>query len=162
MSECAHTFTGGNVCGRPRPCAVHEYPDEREAYLRSQLAEAQRERDEAQLSLERRCIELEGDQECIQHWADRCELLARERDEARDWVRKLTREERVLTCIYCGHAYLPGAPTHGAEVLTAHAMICKKHPLSIAVEALDRIRDNPLATVRATATDALAKIRGDQ
>lgn len=60
-----------------------------------------------------------------------------ERDEARDWVRKLTREERVLTCIYCGHAYPPGSPTHGAEVLTAHAMVCTRHPLATAVAALE-------------------------
>jgi hypothetical protein len=59
-----------------------------------------------------------------------------ERDEAREWVRKLTREERVLTCIYCGHAYPPGSPTHGAEVLTAHAATCEQHPLAAALKAL--------------------------
>ncbi len=41
-----------------------------------------------------------------------------ERDEARAWVRRLTADSRVLTCVYCGHAYPPGSPEHGAEVLT--------------------------------------------
>lgn len=52
-----------------------------------------------------------------------------ERDEARDWVRRLTAENRVLTCVYCGHAYPPGSPEHGAEVLTEHIKVCEKHPM---------------------------------
>ena len=35
---CTELFPGGNVCGRNRPCHVHEYPDQREDYLRRQLA----------------------------------------------------------------------------------------------------------------------------
>ncbi len=52
-----------------------------------------------------------------------------ERDEAREWVSRLTAEERVLTCVYCGHAYPPGSPEHGAEVLTEHIKVCEKHPI---------------------------------
>jgi hypothetical protein len=55
--------------------------------------------------------------------------LTRERDDARQWVRDLTSTERVLTCIYCGHAYPPGTPAHGTPVLTAHIEECEKHPL---------------------------------
>ncbi len=51
-----------------------------------------------------------------------------ERDEARDWVRRLTAAERTLTCVYCGHAYPPGTPAHGSDVLTAHIEMCEKHP----------------------------------
>lgn len=60
-------------------------------------------------------------------------------DEARSWVRRLTATERVLTCIYCGEAYPPGSPTHGAEVLTAHAEKCEKHPLRAAIAAKARM-----------------------
>lgn len=56
------------------------------------------------------------------------ELLA-ERNDARAWVRRLTATERVLTCVYCGKAYPPGAPDHSADVLTAHIRTCEKHPM---------------------------------
>ena len=65
--------------------------------------------------------------------------LRRERDEARELVRKLTAAERVLTCVYCGHAYPPGSPTHGAATLTEHIKVCEKHPLREALDALGRI-----------------------
>ncbi|XXX79265.1 hypothetical protein WMF30_10870 [Sorangium sp. So ce134] len=59
----------------------------------------------------------------------RAEQLEAERDEARAWVRRLTAAERVLTCVYCGQAYPPGTPDHGAGVLTAHVRVCEKHPM---------------------------------
>ena len=58
----------------------------------------------------------------------RIEALEHERDEAREWVRKMMRETQTLTCVYCGHAYPPGTPTHGSEVLTAHIEQCERHP----------------------------------
>lgn len=58
----------------------------------------------------------------------RIEALEYERDEAREWVRKMVRETQTLTCVYCGHAYPPGTPTHGSEVLTAHIEQCERHP----------------------------------
>lgn len=73
--------------------------------------------------------------------AERAETVARlsevatlkaERDEARAWVRRLTSTERILTCVYCGEAYQPGTPDHGADVLTAHIKVCPKHPLRAA------------------------------
>jgi len=63
---------------------------------------------------------------------DRIHELERERDEARDWVRRLTAETRVLTCVYCGHAYPPGTPEHGDARLTEHIAVCEKHPLRAA------------------------------
>jgi hypothetical protein len=75
------------------------------------------------------------------------ETLTVERDEAREWVRRITSEQNTLTCVYCGHAYPPGAPTHGAEVLTAHIEQCEKHPMhavkasaAAAEGALDQLR----------------------
>lgn len=65
--------------------------------------------------------------------------LTAERDEARAWVRRLTAIERVLTCVYCGEAYPPGAPDHGAEVLTAHVRTCAKHPLRAAEAEIERL-----------------------
>lgn len=52
-----------------------------------------------------------------------------ERDEAREWVERMQQEARVLTCVYCGHAYEPGTPTHGTQTLTDHIKVCEKHPL---------------------------------
>lgn len=181
MSECCKaTFLGGYVCGNNRPCHMHEYPDEREDYLRSQLAKAERDRnafDSARIALvaenERQAETIEelrkpiadvrvrgslrvmresflfrGDGaleesaqivcEALEKSAAAHEATKRERDEARDWVRKLTREYRVVTCIYCGHAYPSGSPTHGAEALKTHTMACEKHPLSTAIAALAR------------------------
>jgi hypothetical protein len=73
--------------------------------------------------------------------------LTRERDEARDWVRRLTRVDRVLTCVYCGQAYPPGSPDHGADVLTAHVRVCEKHPMREVETEAKRLRcdlDNAL------------------
>jgi len=57
------------------------------------------------------------------------EILTKERDEAREWVEKLQRTTQTLTCVYCGHAYPPGTPTHGSDELTAHIKVCTKHPM---------------------------------
>lgn len=43
-------------------------------------------------------------------------------------------KDRILTCVYCGHAYPPGSPAHGAKVLTEHIKVCPKHPLTKANE----------------------------
>ena len=56
-------------------------------------------------------------------------VLKNERDEARDWVRRLTAESRELTCAFCGVAYPPGTPASNHEALTAHVRICDRHPL---------------------------------
>ena len=43
----------------------------------------------------------------------------------------------IVTCVYCGHQYPEGTPTHQAEELTAHIKVCEKHPMR---EAEDRIK----------------------
>ena len=52
-----------------------------------------------------------------------------ERDEARAWVDRLTSEQRVLTCAFCGEAYPPGTPESNHVALTAHVKVCAKHPM---------------------------------
>lgn len=37
--------------------------------------------------------------------------------------------ERILTCVYCGHEYPQNTPTSNSEVLTEHIKICEKHPM---------------------------------
>jgi hypothetical protein len=54
----------------------------------------------------------------------------KEREEARDWVRRMHRETQVLTCVYCGKSYPPRTPASGSEALTAHIKVCPKHPLA--------------------------------
>ncbi len=46
----------------------------------------------------------------------------------------------TLTCIYCGHAYPPGTPSHGAQVLTDHIRVCEKHPMRALAEENDRLK----------------------
>ena len=60
---------------------------------------------------------------------DQAERLIKERDEAREWVKRLQRDTQTLTCVYCGQMYPPNTPTHGSEVLTEHIKVCEKHPL---------------------------------
>ena len=62
-----------------------------------------------------------------------------ERDEARDWVRRL-HHGNVLTCVYCGHAYPPGTPSANDEALRAHIAVCEKHPLRTAEAERDEAR----------------------
>ncbi len=86
--------------------------------------------------------------------------LARERDEAREWVQRLTSTERVLTCVYCGHAYPPGTPAHGSPVLTAHIAECEKHPmhaLAAAARHLARLMDTRKQTQ--ADQDAIDRVR---
>jgi len=66
--------------------------------------------------------------------------LKGERDEARDWVRRMHRETQVITCVYCGKAYPPGTPTSGAEALTEHIKTCPKHPLAAALAEVSRLK----------------------
>jgi hypothetical protein len=37
-------------------------------------------------------------------------------------------KERLLTCVFCGHAYEPGTPASNHESLRAHVAECQKHP----------------------------------
>jgi hypothetical protein len=66
-----------------------------------------------------------------------------ERDEAREWVRRLTQERRVLTCAFCGAEYPPGTPESNHAALTAHVRVCPKHPM----REVERERDAALNRV---------------
>ncbi len=48
----------------------------------------------------------------------------------------------TLTCVYCGTAYPPGSPTHGAAVLTEHIKVCEKHPLREAEAKLKELHES--------------------
>lgn len=63
-----------------------------------------------------------------------------ETEEARDWVRRLTAAERLLTCAFCGEAYPPGTPTDNHEALTAHVRVCAKHPMREVERERDEMR----------------------
>jgi len=49
------------------------------------------------------------------------------------------REEAVVTCVYCGHAYPPGSPTHGAQLLKDHIAACEKHPMREVIAERDEL-----------------------
>ena len=68
------------------------------------------------------------------------EQLTAERDEAREWVRRLQQTTQTLTCVYCGKEYPPGSPTHGSEVLTEHIRQCDKHPMRAVEQSRDKLR----------------------
>lgn len=49
-------------------------------------------------------------------------------------------ENPVVTCVYCGHTYPDGTPTHQAELLTEHIKVCEKHPLREAEGKITKLR----------------------
>lgn len=59
--------------------------------------------------------------------------------EERDRLIKILNTQNTLTCVYCGHAYPPGTPTHGSQVLTEHIKVCPKHPLRAAHDLIRRL-----------------------
>ncbi|MHC4644201.1 MAG: hypothetical protein ACYTBJ_01770 [Planctomycetota bacterium] len=64
--------------------------------------------------------------------------LEAERDEARDWVRRMHNDRQVLTCAFCGQAYPPGTAASSDDALAAHIRVCPKHPMR---EAEARVRE---------------------
>jgi hypothetical protein len=75
-----------------------------------------------------------------------------EREEARNWVRRLTREQRVLTCAFCGAEYPPGTPASNDDALTAHVRACPKHPMRESEREIRRLTGE-LAAIRAQPKD---------
>jgi hypothetical protein len=67
-------------------------------------------------------------------------VVTAEREEARDWVRRITATKITLTCVYCGVDFPPGTPNHGADVLTVHVRACAKHPMRAAETELAALR----------------------
>jgi hypothetical protein len=66
---------------------------------------------------------------------------------------------RVLTCVYCGHAYPQDAPTWGHEVLTAHIRECTEHPMHRVVEQNVALRAALVGLVETDGREDLTKLR---
>lgn len=66
----------------------------------------------------------------------------------------------VVTCVYCGHQYPEGTPTHQAELLTAHIKTCQKHPLREAEIRLKRLGKALADLVDARTKDELDAMEG--
>ena len=49
-------------------------------------------------------------------------------------------DERILTCVYCGHEYPQDTPSHGEGVLTAHIKTCERHPMRKAEQEIAMLR----------------------
>lgn len=63
---------------------------------------------------------------------------------------------RVITCVYCGHAYPQDTPASGSEVLTAHIKICPAHPMRKAEADIALLRS---ALVGLVGADSEAELR---
>jgi hypothetical protein len=50
---------------------------------------------------------------------------------------QIQENERVVTCVFCGHEYPPGTPQSNHEALKAHVADCEQHPAA----AFNRERD---------------------
>ncbi len=46
----------------------------------------------------------------------------------------------VVTCVYCGHEYPSGTPTHKASLLTEHIKVCTQHPMREAEAMIAQLR----------------------
>lgn len=68
------------------------------------------------------------------------EAVEKARAEGRAHQAQLMNAGRVLTCVYCGHAYPPGTPAHSTELLTQHVMTCERHPLSSVIRERDEAK----------------------
>ncbi len=64
--------------------------------------------------------------------------------------------DRVLTCVYCGHAYHQDTPAHGDKVLTDHIAACEKHPMRAVLAQRDMLRN---ALVGLVGSDNLDELR---
>ena len=128
---------------------------ENEAFAHEEVEKLTKERDEARGENNMLRLQLAGKacyncggainpktmhcDECVEQDAallERVAALAKERDEARAWVERMQKEQRILTCVYCGQAYPPGTPTSGTQVLTDHIKVCNKHPMRVAEQRI--------------------------
>jgi len=64
----------------------------------------------------------------------------------------------TLTCVYCGAAYPEGTPPHGAQVLTNHIKVCKKHPLRAAEATIAKLRSALVGLVGVDGKEALEQM----
>lgn len=64
-----------------------------------------------------------------------------------------------MTCAFCGQAYGPGTPAHGAEVLTQHIRICAKHPQRNVERIARNLLNGALKMIGAETADELRGIK---
>jgi hypothetical protein len=69
------------------------------------------------------------------------DALVKQRDEAREWVRKMVRETQELRCAFCGETYPPGTPGHNDDALAQHVLLCQKHPMRRLRDRAERASD---------------------
>ena len=62
---------------------------------------------------------------------------------------------RILTCVYCGHEYPQYTPAHGSRVLTDHISGCAKHPMSQTARDRTMLRAALVGLVGADTADEL-------
>jgi len=70
----------------------------------------------------------------------------------------MSNEERVLTCVYCGHEYPQDTPAWGDDVLTAHIKVCPKHPMRKAEADILELRKALVGLVGADTKEELEKM----
>ncbi len=63
--------------------------------------------------------------------------------------------KKIVTCVYCGHAYPANTPTHGVEILTEHIRICEKHPMRKLEKEKFMLREALVALVGSDKRDEL-------
>lgn len=68
-------------------------------------------------------------------------------------------EQVVVTCVFCGLAYGPGTPTHGAEVLVEHIRVCKKHPMRHVESVARKLLDGAMTMMAAETIDDAREMR---
>jgi len=69
-----------------------------------------------------------------------------------------SKDDRILTCVYCGQAYPQDTPTWGNQVLTDHIKICPKHPMRKSEETIAKLRSALAGLVGVDGKDELDKM----
>lgn len=67
-------------------------------------------------------------------------------------------DDRVLTCVYCGHEYPQTTPAWGSDVLTEHIRVCPKHPLRKAEADIALLRGALAGLVGASSKSELEQL----
>ncbi|OCA65205.1 hypothetical protein [Aeromonas hydrophila] len=68
--------------------------------------------------------------------------------------------ERILTCVYCGHEYPQDTPAHSSQVLTDHIKECKAHPLRKAEADIALLRSVLVGLIGAGTEAELRQMEG--
>ncbi len=66
---------------------------------------------------------------------ERIEILEAAVKEKDEWIDRLE-DGRIVTCVYCGHAYPPETQRSKRKILYEHIKLCPKHPLRHAEEQI--------------------------